>query len=476
MTTTDHGLPRESFFRDYGDALTHRTAAVFAGAGLSRAAGHVDWRGLLQEFADELGIDLDLEQDLVSVAQYHLNAQGGTRGRLNQKIVDEFAPLKEVTAAHRTLMKLPIDLFWTTNYDSLLERAAEDVGRIPDVKLASGSLSVTVPNADVTIRKLHGDLSDPDHIVITRDDYEEYVDTHPLFRGLLQADLSSRTFLFVGFSFTDPHLDFILGELRRLNRTSPRPHFVILKRETSTDFASRRQTLRIEDLKRYGLNTVLVDEYDEIPALLDQLRLRFLRRQVFVSGAAADFEPLGRDWLDEFGAIVGDRLIARQYNIVSGFGAGVAGRVVFGALERLYGDPGPGGPSVDKRLILRPFPGPSTAASAEVYKQYREDMLTTVGFATFVSGNRPDGTGGVEVSTGVLDEFEIAVANGVYPLPLGASGWAAEQIWNAVNADMDTYFPETKPPADAWATLNDAGASPSDAVDALITIMDALRP
>ena len=37
----------KSFYDNYGQALQEGNAAIFAGAGLSRASGHVDWRELL---------------------------------------------------------------------------------------------------------------------------------------------------------------------------------------------------------------------------------------------------------------------------------------------------------------------------------------------------------------------------------------------------------------------------------------------
>jgi len=57
-------VPIESFLKDYVAAAIEDDAAVFVGAGLSRSAGFVDWKGLLSEFADELGLDLDVETDL----------------------------------------------------------------------------------------------------------------------------------------------------------------------------------------------------------------------------------------------------------------------------------------------------------------------------------------------------------------------------------------------------------------------------
>lgn len=478
---SDGSLSAEAFFRDYGTALTNGTAAVFAGAGLSRAAGYVDWAELLKDFADELGLDLKIETDLVSVAQYHVNAEGGTRSRLQQRIVDKFGDLHDLTPSQETLARLPIDLYWTTNYDDLLERALRDADRTPQVKSAASSLTVTQPSTDATVHKLHGDLSDPGNIVITRDDYEEYIDKHQGYRERLQSDLIARTFLFVGFSFTDPHLSFILSELRRMHRASPRTHYVVMRREALGDhddepgyrYAKNRQHIRIGDLKRYGIQTILVDSYDEIPQLLQSLRSRYLRRHVFVSGAAHDYAPLGQDWINRFGALLGSRLISDGYNVVSGFGSGVGSLLVFGALEQLYAS---SDPRIDRRLLLRPFPQAAAGVdTTALYTKYREDMMAIVGFAIFLAGNREAG-GRTEVSPGVIEEFDIGRAAGAYPLPIGASGWAAAEIWNTVNSGFDAFFPSVKPPADAWATLNDPSAEPAKVVAALIEIMSALRP
>lgn len=478
----NESLSWEAFFREYGDALTNGTGAVFAGAGLSRAAGYVDWAGLLKDFADDLGLDLNVETDLVSVAQYHVNAEGGTRTRLEQKIVGEFGSIRDLTPSHATLAQLPIDLYWTTNYDNLLERALREAGQQVQVKSAAGSLTTTTPGADATVHKLHGDLNDPGNIVITRDDYEEYVDKRLDYRNQLQSDLTARTFLFIGFSFTDPHLSFILSELRRMHRRSPRTHYVLMRREhsssyggntTAFEYAANRQAIRIVDLKRYGIQAVLVDEYAEISQLLETLRMRYLRRQVFVSGAAHDFHPLGQHWIDEFAATLGRRLITAGYNVVTGFGLGVGSQLMFGSLQELYTR---SDPRIDKRLLLRPFPQiPDGDDRKALYTQYREDMLATVGFAIFVAGNR-DAAGVPECSPGVLEEFEIAKTHGVYVLPIGASGWAAEHIWNEVDADLDRFFPTVRPPVEQWETLGKPETTPPEAVEALVAIMEVLRP
>jgi hypothetical protein len=78
----------EEFLAAYLKELAENNAAVFVGAGLSKAAGYVDWPGLLKPIATELGLDVTKEPNLVTLAQYHLNRNSGNRYRLNQLLID----------------------------------------------------------------------------------------------------------------------------------------------------------------------------------------------------------------------------------------------------------------------------------------------------------------------------------------------------------------------------------------------------
>ena len=59
----------EDFLAKYLKELNEDNAAVFVGAGLSKAAGYVEWPGLLSEVAQGLGLDAGKETDLVALAQ-----------------------------------------------------------------------------------------------------------------------------------------------------------------------------------------------------------------------------------------------------------------------------------------------------------------------------------------------------------------------------------------------------------------------
>jgi hypothetical protein len=72
--------PIDSFIDIYVQALHDQNAAIFAGAGLSIPAGLVNWKELLKDIATDVGLDVNKEEDLVTVAQFHVNEHGGDTG------------------------------------------------------------------------------------------------------------------------------------------------------------------------------------------------------------------------------------------------------------------------------------------------------------------------------------------------------------------------------------------------------------
>ena len=50
-----------------------------------------------------------------------------------------------------------------------------------------------------------------------------------------------------------------------------------------------KQELQIEDLKRYGIFTYLVNDYNEITEILRTLVYRYRRKTIFISGSAFNY-------------------------------------------------------------------------------------------------------------------------------------------------------------------------------------------
>ncbi|WP_290791841.1 SIR2 family protein [Flavihumibacter sp. UBA7668] len=432
----------------YTKAIKENNAAIFAGAGLSIPAGFVNWKNLLRDIASDLNLDIDKENDLIAIAQYHYNESGNNRHKLNQLLIEEFTQGARITPNHKILSSLPIQTYWTTNYDKLIEKALEEAGKTPDVKINHNNLSNNIPKRDAVVYKMHGDVSQPDQAILTKDDYQGYNEKRPLFTTALQGDLVAKTFLFIGFSFDDPNLEYILGRIRILLGQNQRDHYCFFKKvnrndyNTDADFnyAQIQHQLKIKDLKRYSINALLVDDYSEITETLSAIQKKVLRSNIFISGAAKIYDPRTEEEVFSFVHKLSFTIASKGYKIVSGVGHGIGRVVITGALDYLFST---NYRHLDNALVLRPFP---LALAGEKSKEdrnleYRKEMMQHAGIALFIYGNKDNGKGGWENSNGMIEEFEIAIQQRVIPLPVGATAYAAEVLWHRVMSSPSTYYP-----------------------------------
>jgi len=439
------------FLREYVKAIKNDTAAVFAGAGLSCDAGFVDWKGLLCDIAEDLHLDVDKEEhDLIGVAQYHYNEH--QRGRINELILNEFGRKATITENHKILARLPIKTYWTTNYDNLIETAIKDEGKIPDVKIECANLAQSKKDRDVVVYKMHGDVSQPQKAVIIRDDYEKYDNTHNLFMTALQGDLVSKTFLFLGFSFSDPNLNYILSRVRNGLEDNQRPHYCIMKRVTRDDYgndedyayAKIKQEYQIKDLKRFSINTIFVDTYKEITQVLHLIELMYRKTCVFISGSAVKYDPFLKNEAQELLHRLSYELVKKDYRIITGFGLGVGTYVINGALEYMYEK---SITRIDSRILMRPFPQKASGSKtlSEQWEYYRNLIISEAGVAIFVFGNKEKEDDGTIINAdGVLKEFEIAKVKGLNLIPIGSTGYQTKELWQLIINDFDRYYPNER--------------------------------
>jgi hypothetical protein len=187
--------------------------------------------------------------------------------------------------------------------------------------------------------------------------------------------------------------------------------------------------------------TLLFDDYAKVTERLRGISRRSHRKDIFVSGSAHDFDPMDRGRIEGLSQAIGREIIRNGYNLISGFGLGIGGSVIAGAMEELYAD---NEGDFRERTTLRPFPQePPSGMSLEVFwKWYREDMIANAGFVVFLCGNKiAPKTGETVLADGVMEEFEKTKRLRKYPIPVGATGHAARRIWDEVNASPGKFFP-----------------------------------
>lgn len=465
----------DGFIKDFVQDLHNDSAAIFAGAGLSKGSGYVDWPELLRDIAKELGLNVDREHDLISLAQFHVNTRQTSAG-LAKKILQEFSEQAEPSEVHDIIARLPIRSFWTTNYDSLIEDALRKAFRVPDVKFAVEHLTTSKPKRDAIVYKMHGDVQMPLQAVIYKEQYEKYHYTHAPFITALSGDLVSKTFLFIGFSFTDPNLDYVLSRLH--GGTTKRNHYCFMREAQRADddddelfnYKRRKQELRIEDLKRFGIQTLLVDNYSDITDILKRIEALYRKRTVFFSGSAEEYGTWERRDAMDFVHDVAANCVKANCRVVNGFGWGVGSAVINGALEAIYGDPLK---YSESQLIVRPFPQQGDNLK-ELWEQYRQRMISLAGVALFFFGNKLDG-GNLVNANGVRREFEIALQHGLLPIPVAATGFMAEELWKEISADLDEYYGNCKWVIPMVEKLADPKTAHKDMVKTITEIIKQLN-
>ena len=173
--------------------------------------------GLAQRFPDED------PSNLQRVALFYEIAR--SRHQLVDAVSEAVQTNKRPSPMLQALAELGFPLIITTNYDQLLERALIIAGQQPRVTVYTPNLEATTDYRDPTAQspvvfKIHGDIGRPETIVITDEDYIQFVlrmsnkDPYDPVPLTLKYHLTGWTTLFVGYSLLDYNLRLLFKTLR----------------------------------------------------------------------------------------------------------------------------------------------------------------------------------------------------------------------------------------------------------------------
>lgn len=203
--------------KDLGGKARAGHLVPFLGAGVSVSAGAPSWGQLLSTLRSGVHLepaeqnafeDLGLLDQAGVLEQLYIDQHGSRRafGEAVAAAVD----LPRYGLAPALLATLPATGAITLNYDRLFENACSDAQRPRTV------LPENVPAVGNSwLLKLHGTVSQPETIVLTRDDYLGYNSNREALSALVKAHLLTHHLLFVGFGLADDHFHEIVHDVRR---------------------------------------------------------------------------------------------------------------------------------------------------------------------------------------------------------------------------------------------------------------------
>jgi len=219
------------------DDITDNRCLPFIGAGFSLNADcdegltMPDWAGLARHLGAVAGVG-DEQLEGPDVAAIYERKFG--RVQLIETVRQSLNPEHvRPGAAHKAFARLPFDTIYTTNFDLLLEDALQEIHRpfrslVGELQLPfhTGML-MRAGTLAANVVKMHGDIRHEEHFVITRADYEAFLESYPVVATHLSAMLITRTALFVGYSRTDSDFLQIQSVIKsRLGRYQRMPYIV----------------------------------------------------------------------------------------------------------------------------------------------------------------------------------------------------------------------------------------------------------
>lgn len=144
-------------------------------------------------------------------------------------------------------MKFP--LYITTNYDHLLQNYIDDNTFMPQIlnKIEINSQQLLNYSKGKRILHLHGNISDPHTIVITKSKYTELYNNNK-YERLFSLFSATKTFLFLGFSFEDQFIKQLIKDHREVFSGK---HYILLNNPDS-----KKIKMFQED---YGLKVISYD-------------------------------------------------------------------------------------------------------------------------------------------------------------------------------------------------------------------------
>ena len=427
----------DHFLKVYSEQVISGEASLFLGSGVSQNSGFPSWKLLLDPCAKELGLEMEDQPDLYSIAQYYSNRHSDAElRRLFNKAINRFAESNPILDS---LLDIPFNSIWTTNYDKLIEEGLKKrfIGYnaiINDKDLASIS-----KDTKINVYKMNGDISEPTSMIITKDDYEHYTQKHPIFLTFLKKELVANTFLFIGYSFSDALVLNCLSSFTEFLGSDRNCHYAIMLVD---DKVTAKTEYFFEDLYlRYKIKCLALRKED-IPIVISRLTKKVRENKVFISGAFDTVSEEENQFADKLSLELVHHLYNNDFRISTGVGKRL-GTFITGYAHQYLAERNI--MNTSRFLSMRPFPFHRDLDEGAKIR-YRKIMQADCSAAIFLFGQSLSTTlaGGYAVtghySHGVYMEYELAKEAGLAIIPVGATGYEAEVIWNEIKANINQYY------------------------------------
>lgn len=421
------------FLNDYSKILKNKEGCLFIGAGATIESGMPLWGNITDEILSNLGINKnDLSFDLINqyglentvIAQYYQNQIG--KHQFNAFLSSHLENKYKDNNLLNELLKLPFKNIWTTNFDDAIEKEL--------IRMSHSYISLyheddmnQIFNYDNIIYKVNGTRNHQKDLVFTKENFEKIRLSRAKMLEQLKRALITKSFLFVGYSFNDRVVLDCIAEIKSVFENLPR-HYCFMERKQIGTIEEKLQDLKIEELKRYNIHTVLINKFSyDLPRIYDNLQKLIRFNNIFISGSNFKNDENTNFLLKQLSL----KLFEKGYKIINGFGYGIGNLLIETIIETENNihrnDSSYYTVNFDKYICVRPFP----LGKRNLYPQYRKNMISQVQNCIFIGGAefKFDAQNPQKLESGMYDEYLIAKQYNRNILPICNSGFQAKRIY-----------------------------------------------
>ena len=229
-----------------------------------------NWPRLAEALVGKMSVEKLVDE--IDLLFYHCLPRDDTYGRLSKRMLDQAPTLRAAICFTARIKKQwtfernpKIQTVITPNYDFFFGAGWTRYQTFPDHWKVITPFSEDKPDpTQRIINYIHGyipyRLSYRKELVLTRESYKDAYSKNGFARKILENAVRECNLIFIGTSFNDPPVNRILENAK--NKGYGKQHFVIDKTP---------QPERLAFFEALGLIPILVDDYAEIAAALEEL-------------------------------------------------------------------------------------------------------------------------------------------------------------------------------------------------------------
>lgn len=221
-------------FDEINFLVRQANVSLFIGSGFSFKAGGPSAGKLVHSLATRFpkGYKKGLRSlPLDDIAKEYVRLHRGNRDGLITFLKEKMAFKRKDLSDHRTLALIPhFKHIFTTNYDTLLE----DSYPAGSVRIVRCNADCALPEKDVNIYKIHGDLACQEQLVITRNDYDTLLvtDKNSLVWNKVMDAFACTNVVFLGYGLEDTNVQILLDRVSAILGDERRRVFLIAPKLT----------------------------------------------------------------------------------------------------------------------------------------------------------------------------------------------------------------------------------------------------